>query len=203
MSFQVGRVVCARPSAADLFSAVMPAQAGIQQLVDSQVSRDDYNTPALLRNQEPSLMPRILLLHGVNPSDLGTRQHEIYGAATATKLDAMTRMHATASGCDLDICYTEDEAEAIARIKSAVQEGADGIIMNPAGFISTGHALRDCIKACGLPYVETHIANIAKRGIKCVLSEVAQGVIYGFGAYGCIMGLDAMMDLIARKNSKG
>ena len=37
----------------------------------------------------------------------------------------------------------------------------------------------------------------------CVLSEVAQGVIYGFGTYSCIMGLDAMMDLIARKNSKG
>lgn len=148
-------------------------------------------------------MLRILLLHGVNPSDLGTQQHEIYGAATATELDAMTRKHATASGCDLDICYTEDEAEASARIKSAVQEGADGIIMNPAGFSGAGFALRECIKVCGLPYVEIHIANIAQSGVKCVLSEVAQGVIYGFGAYSCIMGLDAMMDLIARKNSKG
>ena len=53
--------------------------------------------------------------------------------------------------------------------------------MNPAGFTYAGFALKDCIKGASLPYVEVHISNIAKRNIHCVLSDVAEGFITGFG----------------------
>jgi hypothetical protein len=49
-----------------------------------------------------------------------------------------------------------------------------------AGFTYAGFALKDCVKGAGLPYVEVHISNIAKRGIHCVLSDVAEGFITGF-----------------------
>jgi 3-dehydroquinate dehydratase len=49
--------------------------------------------------------------------------------------------------------------------------------MNPAGFTYAGFTLRDCIKGAGLPYVEVHISSIAKRNIRCALSDVAEGMI--------------------------
>jgi hypothetical protein len=77
--------------------------------------------------------------------------------------------------------YTNIEGEAINRIYQAVDEGCDGLVMNPAGFTYAGFALKDCIKGGGLPYVEVHISSIAKRNIHCVLSDVAEGMITGFG----------------------
>jgi 3-dehydroquinate dehydratase-2 len=57
----------------------------------------------------------------------------------------------------------------------------------------SGYALKDCIKGAGLPYVEIHISNVAKRNIHCVLSEISVGAITGFGMYGYQLALDAML----------
>jgi 3-dehydroquinate dehydratase-2 len=45
--------------------------------------------------------------------------------------------------------------------------------MNPAGFTLTGYALRDCLKGvkAGLPYVEVHVSNIDRRGLKSIEQE--------------------------------
>src|SRR5215510_15060004 len=103
-------------------------------------------------------MRRILLLQGANMSYLGRRQPEIYGTVSAAQLDAMLQEHARARGFELDIFYTHLEGEAIARLYQAVDEGFDGLVMNPAGFTYAGFALKDCIKGAGLPYVEVHIS---------------------------------------------
>ena len=70
--------------------------------------------------------------------------------------------------------------------------------MNPAGFTYAGFALMGCIKGAGLPYVEVHISSIAKRNIHCVLSDVAEGIITGFGIHSYILGLDAMLEILKR-----
>ena len=46
------------------------------------------------------------------------------------------------------------------------------------------------------PYVEVHMTNIEKRGIKSVTAETARGVIAGFGLRSYLMGLDALLGLI-------
>ena len=89
-------------------------------------------------------------------------------------------------------------SRAINRIYQAVDEGFDGLVMNPAGFTYVGFALKDCIKGAGLPYVEVHISSIAKRNIHCVLSDVAEGIITGFGIHSYILGLDAMLEILKR-----
>jgi 3-dehydroquinate dehydratase len=65
-----------------------------------------------------------------------------------------------------------------------------------AGFTYAGYALKDCIKGAALPYVEVHISNIAKRNIHCVLSDVAEGMITGFGMHSYILGLEAMLEIL-------
>jgi 3-dehydroquinate dehydratase-2 len=45
--------------------------------------------------------------------------------------------------------------------------------------------------------VEVHISNVHARSIHCVLSEIASGVITGFGLHGYILGLDGMLAVLA------
>ena len=141
-------------------------------------------------------MTKILLVQGANLTFLGRREPAIYGTTTAAELDSMLHAHAGKRGYVLDIFYSNIEGEAIDRIYRAVDEGFDGLVMNPAGFTYAGFALKDCVKGAGLPYVEVHISNIAKRGIHCVLSEVSEGLITGFGMHSYILGLEAMLEIL-------
>jgi 3-dehydroquinate dehydratase-2 len=141
-------------------------------------------------------MAKILLVQGANLNWLGTREPDLYGTTTADELDALMRDRARVLGIELDIFYANIEGEAISRIYQAATDGVDGLLMNPAGFTYAGYALRDCIKAVALPYVEVHITNIERRGTRSVLAEAANGVIYGLGISSYLRGLDALLDVI-------
>lgn len=144
-------------------------------------------------------MPKILLMQGANMAWLGRRQPEIYGTTTAAELDAVLRERATRLGCDLDIFYTHIEGEAIARLYQAMDDGIDGLVMNPAGFTHAGFALRDAIFGCtGLPYVEVHISNLETRGFRSALAPAAVGSVAGFGLDSYRLGLEAMVAHLAR-----
>lgn len=142
-------------------------------------------------------MTKILLVQGANMAWLGRRQPELYGTMTAAELDALVRGHAADHGYDLDIFYSHVEGEAIGHIYAAVEAGLDGLIMNPAGFTLNGTALADCVRGCApLPYVEVHMTNIERRGMRSVLAGAADGVVTGFGPQSYLLGLDALLDLI-------
>ncbi len=118
-------------------------------------------------------MARILLVQGANMAHLGKRQPEIYGTTTAAELDGLLQTQARQENCELEIFYTHLEGEAIARIYQAVESGIEGILMNPAGFSHAGYALRDCLYGVSVPYVEVHMTNIDRRGIRSVIAERA------------------------------
>lgn len=147
-------------------------------------------------------MTRILLVQGANMACLGKREPEIYGTTTAAELDALLQRRARERGFELEIFYTHIEGEAIARIYRAADEGADGVLMNPAGFTYAGYALRDCLRALRIPCVEVHISNIEKRGFKSATAEAARGVIAGFGLSSYTLGLDALLALIGEDESE-
>lgn len=137
-------------------------------------------------------------MQGANMAYLGKREPEIYGTTTAAELDQILQRHARTHGIELEIFYTHIEGEAIARIFRAADEGVDGLLMNPAGFIHAGYALRDCLRAVRIPCVEVHISNIDKRGLRSVTAAAARGMIAGFGLSSYTMGLDALLALIGK-----
>ena len=146
-------------------------------------------------------MTKILLIQGANMAWLGKREPEVYGTTTADQLNEMLRTHAVDNGYELDIFYTHVEGEAIARVFQAAEGDVDGLVMNPAGFTYRGEALRDCILDCEeLPYIEVHISNLAKRGIKSVLASAADGMLMGFGVESYLLAMDAMLDLLQKRN---
>ena len=143
-------------------------------------------------------MRKILLIQGANLRWLGKRQPEYYGTTTAAELDERLRKHAAAQGYDLTIEYHDVEGEAIRRIYDAVEEGMDGVVINPAGFTYAGYALRDCMLGVvdDLPVIEIHITNVAAREIPDIPSSAAAGVVYGLGLLGYEVALEAMLKLL-------
>ena len=106
--------------------------------------------------------------------------------------------HAEKHGYKLAIEYFDVEGEAIRRIYDAVEEGVDGIVMNPAGFTYAGYALRDCMLGVKdeMPIIEIHITNVATREIPDIPSSAAYGVVYGFGLAGYDIALEAMLKVL-------
>jgi 3-dehydroquinate dehydratase II len=146
--------------------------------------------------------PKLLLVQGPNMSYLGRRQPELYGRTSAAQLDALLRAHSQRNKYSLTIFYTHSEGEAIERLYRAVDEGVDGLVMNPAAFLFAGYALRDCLRAVPFAYIEIHMTNIAKRGIESILAETAVGTIAGFGIDSYILGLEAMLRHLENQRKK-
>lgn len=144
---------------------------------------------------------KILVVQGANMAYLGKRQPEIYGSTTAAELDDILHKHAGSRGYTLEIFYTHIEGEAIGRIYKAMDDGIDGLVINPAGFLHAGFALRDCLRSFKPPLVEVHMSNIDKRGLHSVTAEAARGIVAGFGIRSYLMGLDAVAHLISEEKS--
>jgi 3-dehydroquinate dehydratase-2 len=136
---------------------------------------------------------KLLLIQGANMEYLGIRQPELYGTTTAAELDVLLTKRAAELGVELDIRYTNIEGEAISAIYAADRAGIDGILFNPAGFLHSGYAFRDCLRSIRAPALEIHMTNIEKRGYGSITSEAAIGMIAGFGVDSYVLALEAMV----------
>jgi 3-dehydroquinate dehydratase-2 len=140
---------------------------------------------------------RYLVLQGANMAWLGRREPHLYGTTTAAELDAMLRREAEAQGDAVEIFYTHIEGEAVGRLYEAAEAGIDGAVVNPAGFVHAGYALRDCMRTVPFPCIEVHMTNIDRRGIHSATGEAAHGIIAGFGIRSYFLGAAALRDVLA------
>jgi len=139
-------------------------------------------------------MAQILVLNGPNLNLLGTREPELYGHETLASIE----QHLTALAADHHIAFFQSNAES-ALIERIHQAGADGvafILINPAALTHTSVALRDALLGVGIPFIEVHLTNLFTREPfrhRSYLSDVAVGVISGFGAQGYELALAAAL----------
>ncbi|WP_461534269.1 type II 3-dehydroquinate dehydratase [Sinomicrobium sp.] len=140
---------------------------------------------------------KILLIQGANMAYLGKREPDHYGNTTAKQLDAMVREHAKEKGYEVEIFYTNHEGEAIDKVYEAVEEGIDGIVMNPGGFTYSGYSLRDCLIAVPVPYVEVHMLPERDWTGEAITSAAADLKIVGMGIKSYFIGLDALVGILS------
>ena len=134
-----------------------------------------------------TVVTKILVLHGPNLNMLGLREPEIYGDVTLDDIDRNLRQVAENAGVMFETFQSNAEGELIDRIQQALSDGTDFIIINPAAYTHTSVALRDALAAIKLPFIEIHLSNIFARESfrhKSYFSDLAVGVISGFGAKG-------------------
>ena len=141
-------------------------------------------------------MAKLLLLHGPNLNLLGTREPTIYGSTTLAQIDEAARAQCVAAGCEFDSLQSNHEGELVERIHQAFADKVDFIVINPAAFTHTSVALRDALAGVSIPFIEVHLSNPHARETfrhHSYLSDLAQGVICGFGAESYKLALDAAL----------
>ena len=106
---------------------------------------------------------KILVLNGPNLNMLGTREPAIYGSGTYDDLQQMIRTHAEKCGVEVLFYQSNHEVALVDAIQQAYFDGVDGIVFNPGAYTHTSVALLDALKTVGIPTVEVHISNVAKR----------------------------------------
>ncbi|MBS0556140.1 MAG: type II 3-dehydroquinate dehydratase [Proteobacteria bacterium] len=139
-------------------------------------------------------MSKILVLHGPNLNLLGTREPDVYGHATLASIDADLAANARASGHELTSFQSNAEHELIERVQAARADGTAFILINPGAFTHTSVALRDALAAVKIPFIEVHLSNVhAREPFRRLsyFSDIAVGVIAGFGAQSYRLALDA------------
>lgn len=129
----------------------------------------------------------ILVIHGPNLNLLGTREPHIYGAQTLDDIN----QHLVQLAFDLGgVCSTfqsNSEGQLVDRIHAAAQQQVDFILINAGAYTHTSVAIRDALAAVAIPFIEVHLSNVHKREPfrhHSYLSDIAQGVVVGLGAYG-------------------
>ena len=148
------------------------------------------------QKQDGISQPRILVLHGPNLNLLGRREPEIYGRTTLAEIHERMDARARAAGVLVESYQSNSEGELIDRVQSAASEGVGFIIINPGGYSHTSVSLRDALLAVAIPFIEIHLSNPHAREDfrrKSFFSDIAVGVICGFGAQGYELALEAAL----------
>lgn len=150
-------------------------------------------------------MAKILVLHGPNLNLLGTREPEVYGHAALADIDAELAANARASGSELASFQSNAEHELVERVQAARNDGTAFILINPGAFTHTSVALRDALAAVKIPFIEVHLSNPhAREAFRRLsyFSDIAIGVIAGFGAQSYQFALRGALDHLQQHQSK-
>ncbi|MGH1372369.1 MAG: type II 3-dehydroquinate dehydratase [Cellvibrionaceae bacterium] len=146
-------------------------------------------------------MATILVLHGPNLNLLGTREPDIYGSTTLADIDQTLSQRCMDEGHHLQALQSNAEYELIDRIHDAKKEGINYILINPAAFTHTSVAIRDALAAVDIPFIEVHLSNVHSREAfrqNSYFSDIAQGVICGFGSQSYELALSAALQQLAK-----
>lgn len=141
---------------------------------------------------------KIVVINGPNLNMLGVREPEIYGYKTLKDLENLVCKHADEIGVDMEFFQSNHEGDIIDRIQQAYFDGADGIVLNPAGYTHTSVAIADAVKGVNIPTVEVHISKVGDRESFRQISfvrDVAVATIEGKGFDGYIEGIDVLVSL--------
>lgn len=137
------------------------------------------------------------ILNGPNLNRLGKREPDIYGHTTLAEVEAMCRKAAGAH--PIVFRQTNYEGQLVDWIHEATDEGAAGIVINPAGLTFTSIPVLDALKMFSRPIIELHISNIHKREAiyhRSLVSGVATAVIAGLGARGYATAIHSLRELL-------
>tara|TARA_B100000780_G_scaffold264824_1_gene219794 strand:- start:43 stop:483 length:441 start_codon:yes stop_codon:yes gene_type:complete len=140
-------------------------------------------------------MTSLLILNGPNLNLLGQRQPEIYGHMTLVDVHELCDNKAKILGIDIEFEQTNHEGRMVDLIQVA-KTTHDGIILNAGAYTHTSIALFDALTAVEIPAIELHLSNVFSREAfrhHSYISNVAIGVICGFGAHGYLLAIDAML----------
>ena len=145
---------------------------------------------------------KVIIINGPNLNLLGQREQSQYGSISFEQLKKNCLEKAKELDVELEFTQSNIEGEIVNFIQEAKKKN-DGIIINAAGFTHTSVAIRDALDIFKKPIIELHISNIYKREEvrqKSLISDIANGGIFGLGDNGYILAIIAMQKILKNEN---
>ncbi|MAO66343.1 MAG: 3-dehydroquinate dehydratase [Balneola sp.] len=139
---------------------------------------------------------KILIVNGPNLNLLGKRNPGVYGTGSLKDLEDFLRGEFPEH--EFSFYQSNVEGELINKVQEAMENGTEGLVINPGGYSHTSVALRDGLEPLEIPKVEVHISNIHGREDfreKSITGGVMNGIITGFGKYSYVLGIRAIEQL--------
>ena len=142
----------------------------------------------------------MLFLNGPNLNLLGQREPEVYGQLSLSDLNDLMVDKASRLGLVVTTYQSNIEGELVNRVHKAKLDGVDFIVINPGAYTHTSVAIRDAFLGTEIPFIEVQLSNIFSRESfrhQSYLSDIAVGVISGFGAHGYELALQAVVEQLS------
>jgi 3-dehydroquinate dehydratase-2 len=141
------------------------------------------------------------VVHGPNLNLLGTREPQTYGQEDLERINTRVSERAAQLGVETTFYQSNIEGELVDWIQS-VPGSYDGLLVNAGGYTHTSVAIRDALAAIQVPFVEVHISNVFAREPfrhHSHLSDIAVGLITGFGGDSYILALQGLVAYLRRR----
>jgi 3-dehydroquinate dehydratase II len=145
---------------------------------------------------------KIAIVHGPNLRLLGRREPEVYGSDTLADVNALLTEESRVLGVELEFFQSNHEGDILDFLEAASGR-VEGFLVNPGALTHTSVALRDALTGVARPFVEVHLSNTAAREPfrrHSFLSDVAAGVVFGFGTQSYVLGLRGLVARLRKPN---
>ena len=149
-----------------------------------------------------SIKMKVLVIHCPNLNLLGNREAEVYGSTTLDEINAGLELKAKENHIELESFQSNAEHEIVSKIQESMNEIAY-IIINPGALTHTSIAIRDALLGIDVSFYEVHISNILSREEfrhKSLISDIANGGIFGLGPEGYILAIISLEKIIKNEN---
>ncbi len=137
-------------------------------------------------------MVKILVVNGPNLNMLSIREPEKYGKITLQEIETKMKEFGLKRGLKLKFFQSNSEGAIIDFLHQNYKWGKY-LIINAGAYTHTSIAIRDAILSANYLTIEVHLTNIYKRENfrqKSFISDIAIGVITGFGWLSYLMALE-------------
>ena len=148
-------------------------------------------------------MSSILLLNGPNLNLLGEREPDIYGDFSLEDIEKTIEKLGIENNIDTECFQSNAEHKLVDKIHDAKSNGVKIILFNPGAFTHSSISLRDAILGVNIPLIEIHLSNIYGREEfreKSYFSDIALGVVSGFGKESYLMAFQAAKNYLLRED---
>jgi len=140
----------------------------------------------------------VFVIHGPNLNMLGKREVSVYGDVDLETINTTIMARSEELGLVTRIEQSNHEG-AIVDLIHRESKWVDVLIINPGAYTHTSIAIRDALLSIDKPVIEVHLSNIFKRESfrsNSYVSDIAVGLVSGFGLHSYTMALDAAVSII-------
>ena len=140
-------------------------------------------------------MKKIVMLHGINHAMFGKRDPKQYGTITLAQIDEALVALGKEVGAEIESFQSDSEGDMCRRVHKAYEDKVDGVLINAGAWTHYSYGLRDALAILTCPFVEIHMSNVHAREAfrhHSVLSEIAKGIVVGFGVDSYLLALRAV-----------